>query len=199
MEMTALRADEFADLTALWRMVELCLPPHEECGAATFLPHGEETFDRDWQAWSAEIYGPVLRPALLAQQCAAAGASPAGMLREDEELGAALPEPAARRSLAAGRRVLLDFTPPQGAKLLERLREAAAVSDEAGHLVTVFAVRAHIFHLPAVQVAASFLLAECVLGATSAGLTLPARRTASLLHNACSTLPRGDEVQLLAV
>jgi len=199
MESTGLRVDEFADLTALWRMVELCLPPHEECGAATFLPQGEETFDRDWQAWSVEIYIPVLRPALLSLQRAAVGASPAELLAEDELLGAALPEPAKHRSLAAGRRALLDFTPPQGAKLLERLRESAAINDQAGHLATVFAVRAQIFHLPAVQVAASLLLAECLLGAASVGLTLPAGRTAALLHSACSTLSRGDEVQLLAV
>jgi len=199
MESTGLRADEFADLTALWRMVELCLPSHEVCGAVTFLPGGEETLECDWQAWSTETFGPVLRPALLSLQRFAAGVSPSELLGQDAALGEALPESAALRSLAAGRRLLLDFTPPQGAKLLEKLREAAGGNEASGHLATVYAVRAHVFHLPAVQVAASFLLAECVLGAASFGLTLPARRTASLMRSACSAAASGDEVQLLAV
>jgi len=199
MEHAAPPAQEFADLTALWRMVELCLPSHELCAAATFLPRGAETFDQDWQAWSTETFGPVLRPALLALQRFASGVSPSELLSQDAALGAALPELAAWRSLAAGRRLLLDFTPPQGSRLLERLRLAAGGNESTGHLATIYAVRAHIFHLPAVQVAASFLLAECVLGAASAGLTLPARRTASLMRSACSAAASGDEVQLLAV
>jgi hypothetical protein len=65
--------------------------------------------------------------------------------------------------------------------LLDRLRETAAANTEAGHLATVFAARAHAFHLPAVQVAASLLLAECVLGASAIGLTLSVNRMAGML------------------
>lgn len=176
--------EEQVNLAALWRMAEICLPAHDECGAVTFMPRGGETLDADWQDWLVSVYGPVLLPALPAMQHLAANASFTALLGEDAALGAALSEPAARRSLAAGRRALLDFRPPQGAKLLDRLRESAEANPSAGHLATVFAARAHVFHLPAVQTSAALLLAECVLGASAVGLTLSARRTAELLRAA---------------
>lgn len=172
---------EQSDLAALWRMVEICLPAHEDCGAVTFLPRGAETLESDWRDWVVSVYSPVLAPALPSMQHSAAEASFTVLLGEDAALGAALDAPAAQRSLAAGRRALLDFRPPQGAKVLDRLREVAATNAAAGHLATLFAARAHIFHLPAVQTAAALLLAECVLGASAAGVTLSARRTGELI------------------
>lgn len=177
---------EQSDLAALWRMVEICLPAHEDCGAITFLPRGGETLEEDWQEWALTTYAPVLAPALPTMQLLAANGSFTALLGEDAAVGAALSVPAAQRSLAAGRRSLLDFLPPQGAKLLDNLREAAATNASAGHLATVFAVRAHVFHLPSVQATAALLLAECVLGAAAVGLTLPAKRTAELLGAAGS-------------
>lgn len=173
--------EEQANLAALWRMVELCLPAHEECGAVTFLPRSEETLQADWQDWLESVYAPILMPALSSLQHLAATASFTALLGADAALGADLPGPASGRSLSAGRRALLDFRPPQGAKLLDHLRETAVSNHAAGHLATVFAVRAHAFHLPAVQSSAALLLAECVLGAAAIGLTLTARRTADLL------------------
>jgi len=188
---------EQSDLAALWRMVEVCLPAHEECGAITFLPRGGETIEADWQEWAASVYAPVIAPALPAIQNLAAGASFISLLGEDAALGAALSAPAAERSLAAGRRALLDFRPPQGAKLLDNLREAAADNAAAGHLATIFAVRAHVFHLPSVQATAALLLAECILGAAAVGLTLSAKRTAELLAAAGSIAT--PEPKLVAV
>jgi len=178
---------EQSDLAALWRMVEVCLPAHEDCGAVTFLPRGGETLEADWQDWAIAVYAPVLAPALPSMQGLAANNSFTALLGEDAALGVSLSASAAQRSLAAGRRALLDFRPPQGAKLLDNLREAAATNPSAGHLATVFAVRAHVFHLPAVQATVALLLAECVLGAASVGLTLSARRTAELLAVAGSS------------
>ncbi len=188
---------EQSDLAALWRMVEVCLPAHEECGAITFLPRGGETIEADWQEWAASVYAPVIAPALPAIQHLAASASFISLLGEDAALGAALSAPAAERSLAAGRRALLDFRPPQGAKFLDNLREAAADNAAAGHLATIFAVRAHVFHLPSVQATAALLLAECILGAAAVGLTLSAKRTAELLAAAGSIAT--PEPKLVAV
>lgn len=188
---------EPGDLATMWRMVELCLPAHEECGALTFLPRGEELFEADWIDWAAAVYAPILAPALLSLQHCAATTAFTALLGEDAALGAALSASAARRSLAAGRRALLDFRPPQGAKLLDRLRDAAATNLAAGHLATVFAVRAHAFHLPAVQFSAALLLSECVLGASAIGLTLSARRTAEFVGSVIRFAPAA--AQLVAV
>jgi len=177
---------EQSDLAALWRMVEVCLPAHEDCGAVTFLPRGSETLEADWQDWVTAVYAPLFAPALPTIQSLAANGLFTALLGEDATLGVALSASAAQRSLAAGRRALLDFRPPQGAKLLDSLREAAATNPSAGHLATVFAARAHVFHLPSVQATAALLLAECVLGAAAVGVTLPANRTAELLAAAGS-------------
>ena len=192
-------ADPAAEIAAWWRLVELCLPSHEECGALTFSPSGAETLEADWQRWTTGVFLPVLHPALIALQNAAAAQDSVRLLAGDAALGAALSYEAAQRSRAAGRHLLLAFAPPQGAKLLERVRDAVSTDDETGHLATAFAVRGNIFHLPFVQVAGALLLAECVLGAAAAGVTLPAGRTIGMMQSALDSMAAVPAVQLLAV
>lgn len=192
-------ADPAAEIAAWWRLVELCLPSHEECGALTFAPSGAETLESDWLSWTNGVFLHALHPALIALQNAAALQDSVRLLAEDAALGAALSPEAARRSLAAGRHLLLGFAPPQGAKLLERVRDAVSTCDDAGHLATAFAVRGNVFHLPFVQVAGALLLAECVLGAAAAGVTLPAGRTIGMMQSALDSMAAVPAVQLLAV
>jgi hypothetical protein len=192
-------AEPAAEIAAWWRLVELCLPSHDECGALTFAPSGPETLETDWMRWVDETFLPVLHPTLAAMQNAAAAQDGAFLLAEDAALGAALPGEAGSRSLSAGRHLLLSFQPPQGAKLLERLREAVSAQARAGHLATVFAARGRVFHLPFVQLSGALLLAECVLGADAVGVTLPAGRTVDLMQGAMDALATVPSVRLLAV
>lgn len=192
-------ADPAAEIASWWRLVELCLPSHEECGAITFAPTGEETLGAEWERWLTDVFLPVVHPALTALQAAAVTQDTARVLSEDAALGGALPAAAARGSLTAGRHLLLSYQPPQAAKLLERLREAAATDPAVGQLATVFAVRGRTFHLPFLQVAGALLLAEGVLGADAAGVTLPAPRTIVLLQGALDRLAALPAAQLLAV
>lgn len=188
-------SDPAAEIAAWWRLVGLCLPSHEVCAALTFAPAGSETLDADWDRWVAEVFLPVLHPALTALQAAAARQDVAAVLAEDTALGTELPGDLAGGSLAAGRHLLTAFQPPQSARLLERLSEAALADPSAGHLATVFAARGQAFHLPFLQVAGALLLAECVLGADAAGLTLPAAQTIDLLQSALArmeALPAGE-------
>ena len=197
--MNAPRQDEarFADLTDLWRITELCLPSHEACGVITFFPRGQETLDEDWRVWLAGTRAQILRGAFLDLHRHASEQSFAALLGADAALGAALPEAATQASLVEGRRALLGFTPPRGAKLIERFRDAASANEAAGHLATIFAVRAQAFHIPAVQAETALVLAECILGANSVGLTLPALRTADLMTAAFAVAPA--PAQLAAV
>ena len=192
-------ADPVAEIAAWWRLVELCLPSHEQCGAITFAPAGAESLEADWNDWVTSIFLPVLHPSLTALQSAAAMQDAARLLAEDAALGTALPAAAASGSLTAGRHLLLAFSPPQGAKLLEKLSEAAATDASVGQLATAFAVRGQVFYLPFLQVAGALLLAECVLGADAAGVTLPAARTIGLLQGALDRMAALPAVQLLAV
>ena len=95
--------------------------------------------------------------------------------------------------------MLTAFQHPQGARLLERLSEAARVNPSVGHFATVFAARGQAFHLPFLQVAGAFLLAECVLGADAAGVTLSAAQTTGLMQSALDRVAVLPAVQLLAV
>ena len=192
-------SDPAAEIAAWWRLVGLCLPSHEVCGAVTFVPAGSETLDADWDRWVAEVFLPVLHPSLTALQSAAARQDVAAVLAEDAALGAELPADLSGASLAAGRHLLTAFQPPQGARLLERLSEAALIGPSTGHLATVFAARGQAFHLPFLQVAGALLLAECVLGADAAGVTLPATQTIDLLQSALDRMATLSAVQLLAV
>jgi len=192
-------ADPAAEIAAWWRLVEICLPSHEACGAVTFAPSGDETLEADWDRWLTDIFFPVLHPALTALQSAAAAQDVARVLSGDASLGGLLPAAAARGSLLAGRHLLLSFQPPQAARLLERLRGAAVTDASTGHLTTVFAVRGQTFHLPFRQLAGALLLAEGVLGADAAGATLPAPRTIGLLQSALDRMAALPPGQLLAV
>lgn len=192
-------ADPAAEIVAWWRLVELCLPSHEQCGAITFAPAGAESLEADWNDWVTDVFLPVLHPSLTALQSAAAMQDAARLLAEDAALGTALPAAAASSSLTAGRHLLLAFSPPQGAKLLEKLSEAAAMDPSVGQLATAFAVRGQVFYLPFLPVAGALLLAECVLGADAAGVTLPAARTIGLLQSALDRMAARPAAQLLAV
>jgi len=192
-------ADPAAEIADWWRLVEIALPSHEGCGAITFTPDGIDALEVAWDRWVDGVFLPVVRPALLAAQAAAAVQDLARLRAAEAVLDRELPGAARRHSLAAGRHLLLAYHPPRGARLLERLRDAAAEDPTAGHLATVFAVRGQVFHLPAVQVAGALLLAECVLGADAAGVTLPAGRTIGMLQGALDRLAMVPAVELLAV
>ncbi|MBU3664334.1 MAG: hypothetical protein FGM15_00440 [Chthoniobacterales bacterium] len=188
-----------AELSAWWRLIELCLPLHDTCGALTFRPSGAETIGSDWDEWLVGVYFPVLSPAFEQLLAAACAQDLQAVRAADTDLGKSLAPACARSSLGVGRRVLSDCLPPQGAKLLENLRLWAEQDTTAGHAATVFAVRGQVFHLPGVQLAAAFLLAECVLGAEAAGVTLPAARAAELVRGGLAGSRRDAAVQLMAV
>ena len=94
-------SDPAAEITAWWRLVALCLPSHEECGAITFVPAGGETLEADWDRWVAGVFLPVLHPSLAALQSAAARQDAVAVLAEDAALGAELPADVSGGSLAA--------------------------------------------------------------------------------------------------
>ena len=121
-------ADSAAEIAAWWRLVELCLPSHEECGALTFATSGAETLEADWQRWVTGVFLPVLHPALIALQNAAAAQDSVRLLAGDAALGAALSHEDARRNRAAGRHLLLPYATPQVAKLLAWVDRAGAPS-----------------------------------------------------------------------
>lgn len=188
-----------SEIASWWRTVELCLPCHGECGAASFRPAGAETLEADWECWVGAVYLPVLRPALADVQDAARDNDLRRLVAVDARTGAALSAETAAGSLSAGRYLLLGCHPPQGARLLQLFAGAARENPSCGHLAAAFAVRGQVFHVPGVQLAGAFLLAECVLGADSAGVTLPAGRAIALLHAALELSAAEPALHVLAL
>lgn len=171
-------------LAAWWSVVELCLPSHRNCRASTFRPAGAETLRADWDVWLETVFRPSIEPALDSLAIAASAGNAAAVLAADAALGRSLPAAERAASLRAGREVLLEYAPPQGARLLERLRAAAGNDSGSGHLATVFAARGQAFHLPAVQLRAALLLAECITGSAGVGITLRTDAAAEMLQAA---------------
>ena len=191
--------DAAEELAAWWRLVELCLPSHRQRTAVTFQPGGPETLEAEWGVWLADVFHPLLGPSLRSMQEASSAQSLTALALADAALGVALPPAVSRASLASGRTALLDFAPPQGAKLLERWQGAVRENEVAGHLVSVFAVRGNVFHLPSVQVTGALLLAEFLAGASAAGVAPSAELTAAMLRRATATALSGSAPQVLAV
>ena len=155
--------------------------------------------EADWDAWVDAVYVPVIWPALGKLLSAACAQDVRAVLQADALLGSSLPADAASSSLATGRRTLDECVPPRGARLLEVVRASAARTESIGHIATVFAVRGHVFHLPGVQMSGALLLAECVAGADSIGVALPAFQAADLVHRALAAMRRGAAPRLAAV
>ena len=196
---SAPNAQTAEELAAWWRVVELCLPSHRQGGAATFQPAGAESVEAEWDIWLAEIFHPFLGPSLRSMQEASTAQSLTALSAADASLGATLPGAVSQASLAAGRTALLDFAPPQGARLLERWQGAARDNASSGHLVSVFAVRGHIFHLPSLQVTGALLLAEFLAGAIAAGAAPSADLTAAMLQRGIGATLSVTAPQVLAV
>ncbi len=114
----------------------------------------------DWQEFSAQVWHPVLAPALLRAWTAARQEDLPALLAASEQLSRDLPEEPRESSVAAGE-LLLRAT--QGAKypgILGRLRVSLTASPVDAHLATVWAAVASLFHVPPLDLLAEYLREE---------------------------------------
>ncbi len=140
--------------------LQLCLPGGWDCGPLTFLPGSGENGAVAWEAWVKDTWRALLQPAFCGAWSAAARGEFAGVVAVDRALTDRLHPAEARRSLLAGRRILLGYHPPRGAKVLTRMTTEASGSPGFGHLACVFAVRAALFQQPLFLAWHALLLAE---------------------------------------
>lgn len=185
------------ELHSLWNCVTLCMPEIDRAGLATFRAAGPQTLDADWLRWIEACWAPVLQPALCRQWQAAQRSDLKALGEEDERLGALLPPGERDRSLRGGRRLLVGYHPPAGARLLTRFIEQARAHPLRGHLVTAAALRAQIFQQPLLRVINAYLLAEARLGAEFSGHTPPADRIIAMMETARTCAPLSTTPELL--
>lgn len=180
-------------------MVELCLPGHTQCGAATFCPTGWKTLEKEWDEWVEEIYLPTLACDLSFCYTLCALNEIGDYLNSDVMCGCMLEGAVGERSIAVGRRTLIDYLPPRGAKMLGQYRRMALNDTQRGHMVLVLLMRGFIFHLPVLEISIALLLAESVLGARSIGVTLPAEQLMDMIRRVREPTFKALAVEIAAV
>jgi hypothetical protein len=141
----------------IFRLVRLCAPDLATLGTITF--DGDAENEQQRRQWRDSVFVPVLVPAM-------AGAWLAGkqgyreMVAADAALDAKLAGPLAKKSRAAGRLIAASMHAPTGEHGLEKFLRAITCGDSPGHMATVFAARASIFHFPKDIVAAGLVFSE---------------------------------------
>jgi hypothetical protein len=130
----------------IFRAARLCAPCMDRLGALTY---GGSPLDESARVrWSAGVLVKHMMPAISGAYRAAASQGFRELLDVDATLDACLAGPTARRSSAAGRMVAMDFRPPAAERALARYFAALETGASAGHLATVLAARAAVFHIP---------------------------------------------------
>jgi hypothetical protein len=129
----------------IFRLVRLCAPNLASLGTITF--EGEASNERQRRHWVESVFVPVLAPAI--QTAWWAGKSGfREMAAADAAIDTKLVGPLAKTSRAAGRQIAACLHAPIGEVGLERFLSAILRGETPGHMATVFAARASVFHFP---------------------------------------------------
>jgi hypothetical protein len=118
--------------------------------------------ESNWRSWQTLQFGPLILPHLAEVVDLAMRHSYREIVFLDRSLGQFLGSSLFQRSRLAGER-LLQARPPKGDRVVGRLQEAIRTGETPGHFVTLFAVRAIAFSIPARTTIFAYLLLELML------------------------------------
>ncbi len=145
------------------RVLRLCHPDFETTRTLTFSS-GRKDPVADWNLWCSDIFLPIIAPALLSTIHLAQR----GHVREIQQLctslDAALAPYIDERSRHAGARLLMDFTAPPGARVLQKLRNLHAREAVSAHFICIYGVRCALFNIPPALAILAVLYAEWQTG-----------------------------------
>ncbi len=130
----------------IFRAARMCAPCMDRLGTLTFEASPLNSPARD--LWCGAVLEKHLLPAILSAHAATAGGKFREILEVDAFLDSRLVGPASRHSTFAGRMIAADFRPPGAEKALARYFRALETGESSGHLATVLAARAAVFHIP---------------------------------------------------
>ncbi len=130
----------------IFRAARMCAPCMDRLGTLTFGASPLNASSRD--LWCDAVLAKHLLPAIRTAHPAAAGGKFREILEVDAFLDSRLAGPASRHSTSAGRMIAADFRPPGAEKTLARYFHALETGQSSGHLATVLAARAAVFHIP---------------------------------------------------
>lgn len=118
--------------------------------------------ETNWRSWQTLQFGPLILPHLVEVVDLAMRHSFREILLLDQSLEHFLTSSLAERSRLAAER-LLQARPPRGDRMVARLQDAIRTGETPGHFVTLFAVRATAFSIPARTTIFAYILLELML------------------------------------
>jgi hypothetical protein len=118
--------------------------------------------ESNWRSWQTLQFGPLILPHLVEVVDLAMRHSFREILLLDQSLEHFLTSAISQRSQSAAER-LLQARPPKGDRLVARLQDAIRTGETPGHFVTLFAVRAIAFSIPARTTIFAYVLLELML------------------------------------
>jgi hypothetical protein len=118
--------------------------------------------ERNWRSWQTLQFGPLILPHLAEVVDLAVRHSLREIVFLDRSLQQFLGSSLSHRSQLAAER-LLQARPPKGDRMVARLQEAIRTGETPGHFVTLFAVRAIAFSIPARTIIFAYILLELML------------------------------------
>jgi hypothetical protein len=118
--------------------------------------------ERNWRSWQTLQFGPLILPHLAEVVDLAVRHSLREILFLDRSLQQFIGSSLSQRSQLAAER-LLQARPPKSDRMIARLQEAIRTGETPGHFVTLFAVRASAFSIPARTTIFAYILLELML------------------------------------
>jgi hypothetical protein len=152
------------DLRETGRAIGISLLGVDPAGPAIFVVEGDD-FLASWNRWLSDTFERRLGEPFIEIFSAAGTMRNRRIAVMDREIDDRLTEVERRRSLAAATPFLEGTTQirrlPQWTKFLEKIRNG----DTPGHVISLFALRSAVFHLPLLPALVSYLYFEWKSGA----------------------------------
>ncbi|MBV8816612.1 MAG: hypothetical protein JO271_19160 [Verrucomicrobia bacterium] len=136
------------------------------CGSGAALKNGicwsaEADTERSWSHWIRFYFQPLILPHLMEVQSLSSRQFVREILLRDREFSEVLSEEAQRKSVEAGRHLLLHKS-IKADRTFYRIQQAVQAGTTPGHFPTLFAVRAAMFSIAPRTAVMAYLLQELI-------------------------------------
>lgn len=143
-------------------------------GVATFCPllpvdAAKAVLNQAWDEWLSQRFVAVLGGPFCRIHEAAGQMRMGEILRADADIDAVLSDPEKRRSLAAAQAFLEGREKVRHMPQLVRLTDAIGRGETPGHVTTLFAMQAGLYHLPRLAALVSYAYFEWLGGVVAGG------------------------------
>ncbi len=148
-----------SSIEEIFRVLRFCDPAFETRQVLTFAPLNLHP-DPAWENWLDHVFYTHVGPALLDCLDYAAADHAHDLIKRDLLLSREMAGPLRTTSMQAGRKLLLGFTVPSGARVLARMRQKLDGGAYSPNYATVLAARCALFGIAPAHAVAAYLYKE---------------------------------------